>query len=348
MLGRQLESLNVMKLSRFAAVLFVSALSAGAVPAFAASSLLTPDGIRYAIVSQPDSPRVEIARAEGDLRATLVAPTTQDAGTETQAQLAYDTASHMLYVAWVRENAGGAEIRFASVSAQGEWSSPRMVAGGSGAYRNLQFVLTHAEGADEVTSLVHLAWWSVNGQLREPEYALFAFDGSTPLSAEVANLEELAATNQRSLSSWLEYEPEAVHPPLAMARSGEGVDVAFGGMTSTGVTRLKVLPRKIAPDVRIWKPLGRNGTRTPRSAQALSSGEAVHGVIINGRLALYSASDVFRFVVLRADGTWSDVHSVRVDAENTVDDLVRDLRHTVQELLDHEDAAGSADAPADR
>lgn len=338
-----------MKPSRFAAVLFIAALSAGAVPALGSSSLLTPDGIRYAIVPEPDNPQVQIARAEGDLRATLVAPSTQDAGTESQAQLAYDTASGNLYVAWVRDNKGNAEIRFAAVNAEGEWSVPRMVAAGSGAYRNLQFVLTHVEENGRTTSFLHLAWWSVNGRLREPEYALFAFENGMAVSANVANLDELAALQGRVQTSALEYEPDAIHPPLAMARNGEGVDVAFGAVDSTVLTRLNVTPRKIGGDVRIWKPLGRNGNRTQRSGAMLTSGEAVHGLIINGRLALYSVSDVFRFVVLRADGTWSDAHAVRVDEENTVDDLVRDLRHTVQELLDHDtEAAEVAAAPAER
>jgi hypothetical protein len=334
--------------SRFAAVLFVAALSAGALPVFGSSSVLTPGGIRYAIVADPAGPQVEIARAEGDLRATLVAPTTQDAGPETQAQLSYDSATGMVYVAWARENAGGSEIRFASVNAQGEWSTPRMVAAGSGAYRNLHLVLTHAQESGEVTTLVHLAWWSVNGRLREPEYALFAFDGGMPLSGEVANLFELAESTgrERTIASF-EYELDAIHPPLTMARNGDSVDVAFGSVESTEITRLNVVARKPRPDVRIWKPLGRNASRTPRTGEMLTSGEAVHGVIINGRLALYSASDVFRFIVLRADGAWSDVHSVRIDEENTVDDLVRDLRHTVQELLDHEEEASEISVAAE-
>jgi hypothetical protein len=347
-LGRQLESLNVMK-SKFATVLFITALSA--VPAFGSSSLLTPGGVRYAIVAEPDRPQVQIARAEGDLRATLVAPSTQDAGIESQAQLAYDAASGSLYVAWVRENAGNAEIRFASVNVDGEWSSPRMVAAGSSAYRNLQFVLSHGEDNGHTTSFLHLAWWSVNGNLREPEYALFSFDGNIPLSAEVANLEDLAAANWRVQTSELQYEEDIVNPPLAMARNGAGVDVAFGAVDSTVLTRLNVNPRKVSVDVRIWKPLGRGATRTPRIAALVGPQDSAHGVIVNGRLALYTIDDEFRFMVLRNDNTWSDVHAVRVDDENTVQDLVRDLQHTVQELLEHDETEPTEEigsAPVDR
>lgn len=337
--------------SKFATVLFIAAASAAAVPAFGSSSLLTPGGVRYAIVAEPDRPQVQIARAEGDLRATLVAPSTQDAGSESQAQLAYDAATGSLYVAWVRNNAGNAEIRFASVNVDGEWSSPRMVAAGSSAYRNLQFVLSHGEDDGNTTSFLHLAWWSVNGNLREPEYALFAFDGNKPLSADVASLIDLAATTGRVQTSDLQYE-EIVNPPLAMARNGAGVDVAFGAVESTVLTRVNVNPRKVGPDVRIWKPLGRGATRTPRTAALVGAQDSAHGVIVNGRLALYTAGDQFRFMVLRKDNTWSDVHAVRVDDENTVQDLVRDLQHTVQELLEHDETESTeeeiASAPADR
>ena len=337
-----------MKPSRFAAVLFTAALSAAAVPAFGASSLLTPGGVRYAIVPDPDRAQVQIARAQGDLRATLVAPTTQDAERESQTQLAYDTATGTLYVVWVRDNAGNAEIRFASLNVDGEWSDPRMVAAGSGAYRDLQFVLTHAESDGQTATLLHLAWWSVNGRVREPEYAMFAFENGVPVSAQVANLDELAGLNGRVQTTELEYEYDAIHPPMAMARNGEGVDVAFGAVGSSVLTRLNVTPRKVGGNVRIWKPLGRTPSRTPRAGVMLTTGTPVTGVIINGRLALYSVTDEFRFVVLRSDNTWSEVHAVRLDAENTVDELIRDLRHTVQELLDHESQAAADSAAAER
>lgn len=321
-------------------VLFAAACIAGALPAFGASSLLTPAGVRYAIVSDPDAAQVQIARAEGNARATLVAPSTQDAAPESQAQLAFDAATDTLYVTWVRDNAGDAEIRFASLSSIGQWSTPRMVAAGSSAYRNLQFVITHTTDEVAVTTLVHVAWWSVNGALRDPEYALFAFEEGRAVSAETANLEALANLKKSVQTSG--FEVDVIQPPMAMARNGEGVDIAFGAPDSTELTRLNVVPRKVAGDVRIWRPLGRSASRTPRIGQMLTDSSPVHGIIVDGRLALYSVDTDFRFIVLRNDGTWSDMHSVHVDVDNTVEDLVRDLQHTVRELLDQETEATEA------
>ncbi|MEO8379592.1 MAG: hypothetical protein ABI779_07990 [Acidobacteriota bacterium] len=324
------------------AVLLTTALLAGALPLFGASSLLTPAGVRYAIVSDPDVSQVQIARAEGEARATLVAPSTQDAAPESQAQLAYDAATDTLYAAWVREVEGNAEIRFASLNSVGQWSTPRMVAAGSASYRNLQFVISHAMDDVATTTLVHLAWWSNDGALREPDYAMFAYEQGDLVSAQVANLNDMAGLNNSVQTT--AYEINVGQPPLAMARAADGVDIAFGALDSTTLTRLNVTPRKVIGDVRIWKPLGRNATRTPRSGLTLAEGAGVQGIIVEGRLALYSVSDDFRFVVLRSDGTWSEMHSVRVDDDNTGEDLVRDLRHTVQELLAEEAAAEPAAA----
>lgn len=332
-----------MKLSRLTAVLFTAAALTGAVPAFAASSLLTPSGVRFTLVDEPESGQVQIARAEGDARATLVAPSTQDAAPESQAQLLYDSATDTLFVTWVRENTGNAEIRFAYLSAAGAWSSPRMIAAGSSSFRHLNVALTHAQRDGVTATLLHAAWWSVNGAVRDPEYALFAFEDGQPVSAEVANLNALAALQAKVLTSALEFEPDAIHPPLAMARNGEGVDIAFGAVDSTTLTRVNVVPKKIAGDVRIWKPVGRSSSKTAKVGDLLKGDTPAHAIIIDGRLALYAVDDDFRFIVLRADGTWSDTHSVHIDADNTMEDLVRDLRHTVQELLDQESTTTSAD-----
>lgn len=335
MLGRQLESL-IMKLHRITSVFIAVALLAAALPALGAMSVLTPDGVRYAIEPMPDRPQVEIARAQGDTRARLVVPTTQDAMAESQAQLAFDAATNTLYVVWARENAGAAEIRFASLNSDGQWTSPRMVAAGSSVYRGLHLVITHATENDNVATLVHLAWWSVNGREQEPEYALFAFEDGHAVSAVVANLDDMAAAASGIRTSDFDYSADVMYPPMAMARNGETVDLAFGSPDSTSITRMNVQVRKVAGDVRMWRPLGRNGTRTPRAGSLLLTDSNVSALIINGRLALYTLGEDFKFIVLRNDGTWSKVHSVRLDEDNTADELLRDLRHTVEELLEHE------------
>jgi hypothetical protein len=326
-----------MKLHRFFAALFVAALLA--VPAMASSSLLTPDGIRYAIERSPDQPQVEITRAEGGLRDRLVVPSTEDAAPEKAIQIAYDIVTDTLHVVWTRETEGGAEIRYATLSAAGQWSSPRNIAAGAQMYGGLQLAITRSEYAGTTATLMHVAWWSVNGNLRDPEYALFAFENGAQVSASVVNLEEMAALGDGVSANDFEDEDmgEPVHPPLTMERNRDGVDLAFGSVSSSAITRLTVAPRKIGPTVRIWKPVGRGMMNTPKSNLASSDRTPVQAFIRDGRIALYTLGDEFRYVVLKSNNTWTTPRSVNVDEDNTAADLLRDLRAAVEEISDEED-----------
>lgn len=326
-----------MKRHRFFAVLFVAALAA--VPAFASNSLLTPDGIRYAIERSPETPQIEITRAEGGLRSRLVVPSTEDATPEQAVQIAYDTYTDTLHVVWTRDNSFGSEIRYATLSAAGEWSAARNIAAGAQMYGGLQLAITRSEHAGTIATLMHVAWWSVNGDLRDPEYALFAFENGAQVSASVVNLEDVAALGDGVSATDFDGEDigEPVHPPMTMERSGEGVELAFGSVSSTAITRLTLVPRKVGPTVRIWKPVGRGVVRTPRSNLASSDTTPVQAFIRNGKVALYTLGDEFRYVVLRSNNTWTTPRSLDVDEDNTVSDLVRDLRAAVEEISDNED-----------
>lgn len=323
-----------MKHHRLASLILAAAL---ALPALGGTSLLTPDGVRYTIIPTPETAQVEIARAEGQKRARLVVPSTQDVAPEFDAQLAFDTATDTLFVVWSREGSMGAEIRYAMLDGRGNWSVPRLITAGSGAYRGLQFVLTHPADDPEVT-LLHAAWWSLNGTRVDAEYALFAFQNGRFISGDVQDLESLAAVRYDVAAGEYEDTGNPLHPALALERNGDSVDVVFGSMTSTAVTRFNVSARKTAPNVRIWKPVGRTGGRTPRANLTSNVSTApVYAFIRKGNIALYTLGEDFRFVVLRRDGTWSPIREVRIDEDNTADDLLRELQQTVQEMATEEE-----------
>lgn len=326
-----------MKVLRTLAVVIALAASLAALPALGATSVLTPDGVRYAIEMAPDQTQIVILRAEDHLRARLVVPSTHDANSESQAQLSYDPVTGTLFVAYVVDNYGNAEIRFTRLDSYGSWAPTRMVAAGSSLYRGLQFALTHAETETGVATFAHLSWWSINGPSQEPEYALVAFENGQFVSADVENLESLANGVQAvvSASDW-EDVGDVLHPPMAMAREKDSVSLAWGASGSTSLTRMKISPRRIAGDARIWTPVGRSITQTPRAGLTSLTSAPVEAFIVKGRLALYVTDEVFRYVVLGTDGEWSAPQSVSLDAENTLDDLLRDLRASVEELLDRE------------
>ena len=327
-----------MKHHRFFAALFAAALLA--MPALASVSLLTPDGVRWAVARTPDLPQIELTRAQGPDGARLVVPSTEDATPEKQVQIAFDTLTDTLHVVWTRDNANGAEIRYATLSAAGEWSTPRNIAAGAQAYGALQLAITRSEYGGTYATLMHVAWWSINGNLRDPEYALFAFENGAQTSAVVANLDDIAALGDGVSASDFTNEEmgEPVHPPLTMERKNDGVDIVFGSVSSSSITRVVLAPRKIGPNVRIWKPVGRSVTRTPRSNLSSADTTPVQAIIRDGRVALYTTGDDFRFVVLKSNNTWTPIRSVHVDEDNTSSDLLRDLRAAVEEISDHEEA----------
>ena len=335
---------------RFLAAAFAVALVA--MPAMASSSLLTPRGIRYAVERTPELPQVEITRAEEGMRARLVVPSTEDATPERTVQIAFDSMNDILHVVWTRENEGGAEIRYATLNSDGQWSAPRNIAAGAQFYGGLQLALSRSEYGGTIATLMHVAWWSINGNLRDPEYALFAFENGSAVSASVANLEELALLGDGVTASDFSAEEvgEPVHPPLTMVRTGDGVDIAFGSVSSSSITRMTLVPRKIGPNVRIWKPVGRNLISTPKSNLISTDTTPVQAFFRGGRLALYTLGEDFRYVVLRSDNTWTPIRSVSIDDENTSVDLLRDLRDAVEEISNEEAASEDfhEEAPAEQ
>lgn len=319
---------------RTTAVLITLALLA--FPAMGGRSVLTPDGIRYAIEANPEGPQIEITRAEGAERARFVVPTTEDAVPETLAQLAYDSMTDTLHVVWTRDGNNGGEIRYASLNAAGAWSAPRNVAAGSGMYRGLQMQITRSEYANVPATLMHIAWWSINGPMLDPEYAMIAFEKGSDPTVQLANLNELADVGDGVTASAFEDVGDSIHPPLAMERNGESIDVAFGNVNSTVVTRVNILPRKVGGNVRIWKPVGRSGSFTPRSQIVSQDKTPVQAVIKDGRVALYTLGDDFHFVVLKKNNTWTTLRTVHVDEDNTSSDLLRDLLDAMEEIAEDE------------
>ena len=325
-----------MTLRRLTTLFFLLALVAGATSVAGADSVLTSDGTRFSIEVAADRPQLVITRAAGDTRDRIVVPTTDDEAIESQANLAFDAATGTLYVAWSRDLAGISDIRVTSMRANGAWSVPIVVSGGSGQRRALQVVLTHAETdiEDLTATLLHMAWWKINGTTTEPEYGLVAFESGESVSTHVANLDTLAAL-VNGASSNPEDTGVAMHPPMTMARNGSGVDVVFGAVNTTALTRLTAVPvHKIQGTVRMWTPLGRNAARTPKASLVSLDGSPVQAFLSNGRVVLYTpGAKQFRFVLL-IDGRWSPERKLRVDNDLTADDLLDDLRRTVEELED--------------
>lgn len=313
--------------------------------AFAADlqTVLTPDSILYAIDASGADTQLTMSRRQGaDTNDSLVVPGTEDAAIDSDVRLLYDSTTSTLFVVWHKADVVQDSVLLAALDTNDRWSGPFVLSSCSSMRRvGLQTTMTRATDPDSgaQATLVHVAWWGVGSDLTA-EYALVAFEGGQHASTEVAKLNELAS-GHKNAEGVEEYEDAGapLHPPLAIARAeGNTVDVVFGAPNSTKITRVRVDPRRVKGDARMWKPLGRSGGRTPRSRMVTSDTAPVQAFISKGRIVLYRPDEKFRFVVFE-NGAWSPERMIQLDESLTSEELLHELRATVDELA-------ATDAPA--
>ncbi len=300
-------------------------------------TVLTPDSTFYSIDGGAERPWLELSRRNAEVTEGLIIPGTDDGvydgARESDARLLWDGTTSTLYILW--HSASDTEDAIMLVSLKdGVWSDPIAIAEGASVRRlGLQVALTRAAVDEEATAqatLIHAAWWSMGAQ-PAAEYALVAFEDGEHASTDVSSLEELAA-----LRSADGYEAEDVgtplHPPLAMARAAGAVDVVFGSEESTRITRVRLDPRRVAGDARMWKPSGRTGADTGPARMIAANSEPVKAFISRGRIVLYDGTGTkFRYVVLE-NGEWTPERRIQLDEQVTSDALLRELQRTVDEL----------------
>lgn len=297
-------------------------LAAGTAGAAQVESALADGNLLWTVDGAAAKPSLVLTLRIGEDQQRVLVPTTDDEAIDAQPRLSWDKTSRTLFVLWRREGASGDEIRLARRYASGRWAPPIVVAEGASAPRaGLQFVVMN----DDTTTFVHAAWWTL-GEKPKAEYALVAFQGAELLSTSVDALDGLAGVLTMAAAD--EDTGKAVHPPLAMVRNGQGVDVAYGAPRTTTITRVQIEPRKIAPNARIWRPGGKNGRRTEAAQLVSSTSAAVQSFIVGGNVVLYTPDARFRYVILE-EAKWTPVRMLVTDEKVTVEHVVRELRRSV-------------------
>jgi hypothetical protein len=297
-------------------------LAAGTAGAARVETALAEDNMLWSMDASEPRRSLVLTLRLGDHVQYVTVPTTDDEALDAAPRLAWDAAARTLFVLWRRAGANGDEIRLARRYASGRWAPPIVIANGAEASRaGLQMVITRKK---DVT-LVHAAWWTLGAQ-PVAEYALTAFQGAELLSTSVDSLDELAAV----LASHGDEEDtgKAVHPPMAMVRSGDGVEVAFGAPRTTAMKRVQLEPTEVMPNARMWRPSGKQGRRTPAALIISASSSPVESFIVNDKVVLYTPEARFRYVVLE-DGKWTPVRMLATDDKVTSEDVVRELRRSV-------------------
>lgn len=300
-------------------------LSTVAAVAEETQTVLSSGGVVYT-VDHSARTSVRLVRRVADERDVITVPLTDDDAIESQTRLLWDDTTSTLYVLWHRSHDRSDQILLSRLDAAGNWTDPIIIATGSGSRRaGLQVVLAHAGPA----TLIHAAWWTIN-ENPMAEYALIAFEKEQHVSTLVVDLKTLAGAYG---SNDFETEPvtEVLHPPLAMDRStGASVDVVFGAPDSTALTRVTIDP-KVRGDARLWKPSRKGGGITPRAGLMSASGNPVKAILNEGRIVLYAAERKFRFAIYQ-NGQWSPERMIQLDGGLTSDQMVQELRRTLEQL----------------
>jgi hypothetical protein len=305
-------------------------LAAGTLPAAEVQPVLTPDGTVYTVASNGESHRLEVSRRKGETRETLVVPATVDDAVETDARLLWDSPTSTLFVVW--HSAADRDAIVAATLKDGAWSGPIEVSDSpEGRHAGLDALLTHAPAGDDggVATLLHAVWWDVADSGVTAQYALVAFEGGENVSAVVERLDALSGTGT-SGSDELEEDGGALHPPLALAFAGTSVDVVYGKQASTKITRVRIDPRRVVSEARLWRPSGRTGVRTGPARLVTADSAPVKAFISKGRVVLYRPDAQFRYVVLE-NGEWSPERMIQLDEKLTSEQLLRELHRTVDD-----------------
>lgn len=298
-------------------------------------TVLRPDSTVYAVDASKPAAQLEVSRRRGEVRDTLIVPTTDDEAIESDARLAFDVTTGTVFVIWHRSQEGIDEIRLAALNRADEWSGVHRIAGGEGSRRaGLQIVLSHQreEGDEADTTLLHAAWWNL-GERVTPEYALIAFEEGVHLSTEITDLRTFSKDDDTSAMRELsegEDTGAVAHPPLAMVRAGKFVDVLFGAEQTTVVTRVRVEPKRISTNARIWRPSGKTSQRTPPGRLTSNSTAPVRAFISGDRIVLFTPDAQFRYSVFD-NGVWTPVRMIELDEKLTSERLLQQLRHSVEE-----------------
>lgn len=319
---------------RLATTVLALLLTAGIASAAEMQTVLTPDSTLYAIEARGEFWRLDLHLRNGETKTTVVVPGTDNDAIESDARLLWDAQNSMLFVVWHSVENTRDALMLASFDKDRNWSQPIEIAGGSGGKNlGLQTVLTYA--ADEEgnhATIIHAAWWSVTGFDVTAQYGMIAFENGQFASKDVESLNDLHEYRADG-SDERENTGTPLYPPMAMARvENNFVDVVYGAPDTTKLTKVRIEPRLVQANARIWKPLGRHGERTGPARLVTGDSSPVQAFISNGRVVLYKPDANFRYVVLD-NGTWSEEHMIQLDEKLSSEQMLRELRRTVDAMV---------------
>jgi len=289
-------------------------------------TVLTSDNSLWAIDGCGERAKLELTRRDGNHKETVVVPSTEDEALEADPRLAWDSSTGDFFVLYRRIAADADQILLARLTSGGKWAEPLVVSDAPARNAALQLLLSHAKDGKDEATLLHAVWWELREGGPLARYALVAFEDGEHASTDVTTLSELAGLT----TTRLEYEDTGAvpYPPLAIAKTSKSIEAAFGALETTAITRVKIEPRRVEPNARFWRPVGRHGDGSGPARFVSANSAPVESFIRNDRVVLYTPDVQFRYVVLDG-GKWSPVRVIQLDEKMTSDRALEELRRSI-------------------
>jgi hypothetical protein len=313
-------------------------------------ALLIPDGTLYTIhyersIESPEAKATSVTHLvltarRGDAISPEVIPATLHGGAHFNPVIAYDAESGLLFAFWIHNPQGSAtQLMFASRTAAGVWSEAASFGDYNDRRENLRIAVTrkfedeNGETRNGIT--VHLAWWQFTHETREKsaKYMMVTIQNGAVVNLEPLDLKQFVGKPKTEAQDDAQVDYRVLMQPiLAASPTQDSVALLFGDLETTTLSSVKVRPvAKVGSNGRLRVPGGRRDA-VPYLAPTLvlNEGDRIEGIYgSDASLALYTTSGgKFRYSLLR-NGTWSQQHSIALDAQVTAGSAVDALRALV-------------------
>lgn len=309
--------------------------------------LLTSNGTLYTIesdfvenfgITAASSRVLKLTIHRGDQSQFLFVPASLTGGYHSEPALAHDPDTDTLFVFWQRmPTRMGSELLFSSFSA-GQWSPATVIDTAALRFRmNLRIAVTRYIDDEQTDgsvvrqrgTIIHAVWWEQTGYSEDAKYAMLSVDRGQIVLSEI-----------RELMSFIEERPFATaasvgeqenfdflrHPAIFELPGSDAVEVVFADWKSSQFYTVEVRPRKHTGVLR--PPIGRSrGIGGPR-VKSVNTGRVslLPGPPGSGTLAFYFESGSRLNYVMYTPKGWSELQSIAVTDNVTIDTAVNALR----------------------
>jgi hypothetical protein len=311
-------------------------------------ALLTPDGTYFTVataeVVSSDSTTVADAplllRARHlDVTSVEPVPATLNGGSHSDATMAYDADTSMLFVFWLhRTSLMGSELLLSTRDKDGVWSPATQFASSAFDVQNLRIAVTR-KYLDEEKGIVtpgltvHATWWewdTTHGESFTQYQIVTIINGKVAEQPAVLDLRELVRNADVS-SETPSVEPALLsHPMLFVSPQQDSMLVVFGDVHTQKLHQVRVSPMKPAANGRLRVPVGKQVGDAPAPTLAVAAQSHVDGVYVdNNRMAIYTRDNNTLRYSLMKNGAWSEPQTLTLDSQFSSAAAVDALRRMV-------------------